>query len=68
MRIVPGHQRAIVEASTEIARLGIAYDLPRVVGLLEIAHDQSAQRQSFGTRDFDRSAITQRSEARYAVA
>ena len=52
--MVAGHQRAIVDARAEIARLGIAHDLPRVIGCLEVARDQFAQRQPFGTRDLDR--------------
>ena len=52
--MVARHQRAIVEASAEIARLGIGDDLPRVVGCLEVARDHLAQRQPFGAGDLDR--------------
>jgi hypothetical protein len=39
VRTVAGHQRAIVETSSEIARLGIVHDLSRVVRCLEVARD-----------------------------
>jgi hypothetical protein len=35
-----GHQAVLVKARAEIARLGIADHLPRVIGGLEIARDQ----------------------------
>jgi hypothetical protein len=47
-------QRAIVEASAEVARLGIPHDLSRVAGRLQIACDHLAEREPFGARDLDR--------------